>query len=251
MSPFLDLSQLWDAAGQHPPQDRLRAIFRAAGVQSHDPEGYFIHTPRVAIVGVGGLPVRLRDGTPHLLGQPITVDGLRAQAEEMMGFCGFMSYLNPRNRSPAALAQAMLERGHTSTAHAFSLNLLVLGFSVAVEPELCCQRDLVHLSRVTVARTRAQDDPPMVVHEPDAYPLLQAARAHAQAQLQGAALGRECRNNLYPAAKATMVLLSASLRGFHKLVSARDDQGKEDEFRQLLHLIHRRLQPLAPALLDA
>lgn len=250
MSLFLDLHTLWEAAGAHAPPDRLRALFRAAGVETYDDDGYFVRAPRVAIVGVGGLPIRLQAGAPTLLGQPVSVALLRSQIQEMMGFCGFMSYLNPRNRAPEALAQAMLAQGHASTAHAVSVNVLVLGFSVAVEPELCCQRDLVHLSRVTVARTRAQDDPPMVVHEPGALPLLQAARGQLQSALPGTQLGRECRNNLYPASKATMVLLSASLRSFHKLTAARDDAGKEAEFRRLLHGIHDLLHPLAPELFD-
>lgn len=245
---FLDLAALWASVRGTPPADRMRALLQAAGVASHDPDGYFVHTPAVAVVGVGGLPIRTRGGVPALLGQPVSAELLRDQLAEMMGLSGAMSYLNPRDREPAALGQAVLERGHGSVAHAASLNLLLAGLSVAAETELCCQRDLVHLSRVTVARTRAQDDPPFVVHEPEALPLLRSIRAQTQALLVGAELGRECRNNLYPSSRATMVLLTGSLRSLHKLVAARDDPGKEDEYRRLLRAVRGCIRPLAPAL---
>lgn len=249
MTRFLDLDALWTAAQAHPPQDRLRALMRAAGVPTHDAEGYFVSGAVVGIVGVGGLPIRLVGGQPCLLGQPISAEVLREQLAQMMGFGGFMSYLNPRNRAPGALAEAMLAQGHASTAHTASLNLLLLGLSVAAEVELSCQRDVVHLARVTVARTRAQDDPPLVVLHPDALPLLQTLRAQTRALLDGTRLGRECRNNLYPSSRATAVLLTGSLRNLQKLTSARTDPGKEDEYRRLLSAIHETLAPLAPGLL--
>ena len=250
MSRFLDLSALWAQAQAHPPADRLRALMRAAGVPTHDEAGYFVQAPVVGIVGVGGLPVSVEDGQPQLLGQPISAARLREQIARMMGFGGFMSYLNPKDRTPEALTEAMLAQGHASTAHTVSLNLLLLGLSVAAETELACQRDLVHLARVTVARTRAQDDPPLVVLHPDALPLLQTLRAQTQALQAGTRLGRECRNNLYPSCRATAVLLTGSLRSLTKLTAARTDPGKEDEYRRLLAAIHATLVPLAPALLD-
>ena len=245
---FIDLQALWGATHGVPAAERMRAIFRHAQVDCYDEHAYWVRTPRVAIVGVGGLPVKLRENQAHLLGQPVTLETLEQQLKEMMGYCGFMSYLNPKDKSPRALTETMLSLGHASTAHAFSLNLLVLGISAAVETELCCQRDLVHLSRVTVARTAAQDDPSFVVLDETHLSTLQELRRQTIERLDAIEGSREARNTLFPASKATMVLITGSIRNLQKLTAARDDLGKEEEYRRLLSAIVRLLTPLSPEL---
>ena len=243
---FLDLQTIWQNCQNHPPKDRLRIFFKNSGVTFYDEECNFVQHPSVAIVGVGGIPIQRINERPHLLGQPITVEQLRKNFTDMMGFCGFMSYLNPKNQTPAKMSEIMLKHGHFSTGHALYLNIAVMGFSCAVENELNCQRDIIHLSRVTVARTIAQNNPPIVVLDPKALPLFRQVYQQTQQLLTEQKRNDECLNNLFPAAKATMTILSASLRNFQKLVSAQDDQGKEIEFRNILKKIHLCLHPIFP-----
>ena len=120
--------------------------------------------------------------------------------------------------------------------------------AAAVETELCCQRDLVHLSRVTVARTAAQDDPSFVVLDETHLSTLQEMRRHVLESLKPLTGSREARNTLFPASKATMVLITGSLRNYQKLTAARDDQGKEEEYRRMLTALTQLLNPLAPEL---
>jgi len=245
---FLDLEALWRSAQGLPASERMRAMFRHADVDCHDEDAYWVRTPRVALVGVGGLPIKICDGIPHLIDQPINLEILNRQLRKMMGYCGFMSYLNPKDKSPEVLTDTMLSLGHASTAHALSLNVMVLGISAAAETELCCQRDLVHLSRVTVARTAAQDDPSFVVLDETHLSTLQHMRRQTLEALSPLAGSREARNTLFPASKATMVLITGSLRNYQKLTAARDDPGKEEEYRRMLTMLTELLTPLAPGL---
>ena len=58
----------------------------------------------------------------------------------------------------------------------------------------------------------------------------------------------EALNRLFPSAKASLLLVSGSLRSFQKLVAQRDDPGKEAELRALLRTLNRSLAALWPAL---
>ncbi|MFT4977624.1 MAG: hypothetical protein ACI8S6_003531, partial [Myxococcota bacterium] len=174
--PLLDLPALWASITDTPTPSRLTALLAGSGVDFYDADCRFVRAPAVSIVGIGGLPVTLRDGALHIGGASQSIPQLRAALTEMIGLGGFMSYLNPRDRSPAELAAVLWANDHGSTGHACMLNFLLSGFSVAVENELCIQRDLLHLSRVTVARTKAQDDPPIVVLDAAALPAFEQVR---------------------------------------------------------------------------
>jgi hypothetical protein len=152
----------------------------------------------------------------------------------------------------------VLARGHGSVAHLASVTRLLAGFSCAVENELNGQRDLVHLARLTEARTAAQHDPPLCVIDARDLDLFREALAHARAALEaapgderGPADRHESRNLLFPAAKATMVLITGSLRALQKLVAAVDDEGRELEYRRCLAVIRGALSPLHPELFPA
>ncbi len=163
-----------------------------------------------------------------------------------------MSYLNPERRSPAAMFDLLVSRGEFSVAHGVSVNVLVAGVSVGVENEFNSQRDLVHLARVTVARTRAQADPPIVVRDPALLAshrrILDAVRAERAALSGTGADFQENANLMFPAAKATAFLMTASLRNLQRLLTGIDDRGKEAEYRDVLARLRDLLGSIWPFL---
>jgi hypothetical protein len=172
-----------------------------------------------------------------------------------MGHAAAMTYLNPKDAAPEDLCAAVLGRGHGSIAHVASVTLLLAGLSTTVENELNGQRDLVHLARLTEARTAAQADPPLCVLDARDAPLFRAALFRARAALaalpaddRAPADRHEARHLLFPAAKATLVLVTGSLRSLQKLVSAIDDQGREIEYRRCLAALNDVLSALHPGL---
>jgi hypothetical protein len=230
---------------------RLEALLRAVGCDFYEPG--LLRTPTVAIVAIGGLPVTRED--PLMIGgMPSSIELIRTAFTTMRGLGGFMSYLNPRDRSALEIAQVLNSNGHRSTAHACFVTVGVFGLSDAVEHEFDCQRDLVHLGRLTVARTTTQNAPPLVVHNPAQLPTARSIR-----QSVGALLAEETRtgpdaleaiNSYWPKSSATLVLLSGSLRNFAKLVEQKTDEGKEREYRYLVTRIGETLLPFAPDLFE-
>jgi hypothetical protein len=86
-------------------------------------------------------------------------------------------------------------------------------------------------------------------------PLFRAVLDHARAALatrpeddRAPADRHESRNLALPAAKATLVLVTGSLRAFQKLLSAIDDEGRELEYRRCLAALNDVLHPLHPGL---
>jgi hypothetical protein len=57
-------------------------------------------------------------------------------------------------------------------------------------------------------------------------------------------------NFAYPAAKGHIGYLSGSLRNFQKLVSQRNDPGKELEYRKILNLLNDQLVILVPEMFN-
>jgi hypothetical protein len=256
--PCLDLSRFWSTVQGIAPAKRLRVLLAEAGVMFHDAERDLVRAPAAAPVAVGGLPLR-RHGADWALGT-LSPDRellarVRQAQREAMGYAAAMTYLNPKDTAPEPLAEAVLARGHGSVAHVASVTLLLAGLSTAVENELNGQRDLVHLARLTEARTAAQGDPPVCVLDARDVPLFRAVLDHARATIsalsgdeRAPADRHESRNLAMPAAKATLVLVTGSLRAFQKLVSAIDDQGRELEYRRCLTAINDVLHPLHPGL---
>jgi len=256
--PCLDLSRFWSTVHGIAPAKRLRVLLAEAGVTFHDAEHDLVRAPAAALVAVGGLPLRRHD-EGWSLGSFSPDRALLARVREAqrqaMGYAAAMTYLNPRDTAPEPLLEAVLARGHTSVAHVASVTLLLAGLSTAVENELNGQRDLVHLARLTEARTAAQGDPPVCVLDARDVPLFRAVLDHARATLsalpgddRAPADRHESRNLALPAAKATLVLVTGSLRALQKLVSAMDDEGRELEYRRCLTAINDALHPLHPSL---
>jgi len=256
--PCLDLARFWSSVRKLSPAKRLRVLLAEAGVTFHDPERDLVSAPAAALVAVGGLPLK-RHGEGWSLGDLSPDSALLTRVREAqrraMGYASAMTYLNPKDTAPEVLLEAVLARGHASVAHVPSVTVLLAGLSTAVENELNGQRDLVHLARLTEARTAAQADPPVCVIDARDVPLFRAVLGHVRATLstlpaddRAPADRHESRNLALPAAKATLVLVTGSLRAFQKLVSAMDDEGRELEYRRCLGAINDALHPLHPSL---
>lgn len=241
-TPTLDIADFFEAIAREPRANKLAAALGFAGCASWDDEGRYIRGPSVSLVGIGGVPI-----SPELLA--LYQDGGR----NMMAASAGMSYLNSGNKPLDALYPSVIARGHHSIAHTTTANLLVAGVSSGVENEFNSQRDVVHLSRVTNARTGIQDRPPIVVPSADLLPITRnivEATDDALATLPAPTSldEREERNLLYPSAKATLFLATASLRNFQKLVAQAHDDGKEKEYQTALSAINDCLSSLWPEL---
>jgi len=250
---WIDLDALWRSIERVPMPERSMRLMVAAGVPFYDDACQFIRAPVAAICGVGGTPVRQSS---------IDVERIRSEHAAMMGFSADMAYLNPADRPPEAMFDVIAKHGHFSVAHTVSLNILVAGHSCAVEHELACQRDILHLSRLTVARTPAQASPPVVVLEPELLEPMQRVLRATQHEVDAVRCAatpprrrdktfQEAVNIAFPAAKGSLVLLTASLRSFQKLMGGLSDDGKEEEYKRVLATINDSLHALWPQMFDA
>ena len=254
----LDLARWWECARGAPSSRRLRLLLDAAGVAFHDDAKDMVSAPAAALVAVGGLPITFHDDGMASLGALAPtrelVRAIRDGQRAAMGSAAAMTYLNPKDVPLDALGTRVLASGHASIAHVATVTVLVAGFSTAVENELNGQRDLVHVARLTEARTAAQSDPPVCVLDAREVPLFRAVLdvVRAQVEIEGdsrAAPDRqESRHLAFPAAKATLALVTGSLRALQKLVAAVDDEGREREYRRLLVAIRDVLRGLHPEL---
>ncbi len=257
---FIDSFQLWASVAQLSPEDKGRHLMKNGGVKFYDKGYLYVKQPSVAITGVGGIPLKWTEYTPTdtvelscLPGISLSVPSLRQSMIDMMGFGGFYTYLNPRDQSPQSLQKIMADNQHFSTAHAVYLNFVILGISTAVENEFNSQRDIVHLSRLTEARTQSQSYPSVVVLFPEYLDTYKNVLEHTQqtlAQTEQSTLNKadnlEVRNLVFPAAKATILGINASLRNLQKLVAGIRDKGKEEEYRRVLAMINDSLAALLP-----
>lgn len=183
--PFLDFNQLNEqmnaqgVAAEH----KLQFIYDAMQGEYHDSEHEIIKKPVSAIVALGSFPIEIgyiqpdndfahnesfvahKTRTLKMLGQPVNLKELKAQLYRTIGMSAFMSYLNPKHASLEQLANKTLSHEHYSVLHTIQISILVCGLSSGVEHELSSQRDIVHLSRLTVAKTQAQQKPLLVLPE--------------------------------------------------------------------------------------
>lgn len=297
--PVIDSEAWWRSVRHEPVRAKLRALLRGAGVEfwdgsssssdsnSGNGECNYVKAPSVALSAIGGIPLRLPapstssvaaaaaaasgeggDGAIELaIGSPgpqvqlsQVADALRVQ----MGMAGFPSYLNPHGVEAAAMFDTCAEHGHFSVAHTASLSFVIAGHSCAVENELNCQRDVVHVARLTVARTAAQADPPIVVPFAELVPMYRSIREHSAQQLAELpprkSLGctplpsvgdwQEARFTAWPAAKAQLAVVTGSLRNLQKLVGDLGATGKEAEYLTLLAGINNALAALLPDMFE-
>jgi hypothetical protein len=255
MPDFISLGSVFDALIDVPHAQLLAEFLDLTGVAWHDPtqdDPRFVKDFSVKIAALGGIPfVRVAGGglalanTPH---QPFDLQSYQTAVRSMMAYSGMMSYLNSGRLSVGEISAAMSAKGHGSVAHTVQVSVLVSGVTTAVENEFNSQRDLVHLSRVTVARTSIQSNPPIVVRDPmmlDAYRRVAKVATAERSLLTGTGRDfQEFANQLFPVAKATAFIMTGTLRNLFKLTSAASDDGKEREFRGVLAKVDQLLNGL-------
>lgn len=258
---FLDPAKLWKSIESTPTVNKLQKFFINSGVEFHDEACRFISKPVSAICGVGGIPIVISKDHPHdhiaLATAPdhsFPMTDLAKSTYSMMGMSAFCSYMNPKGAEPEQLAQTSFDHGHFSVTHVANINMMLLGYSCAVENELNSQRDLMHFSRLTVARTLSQKSPMIVVLNPEHLPLYERITAAIDAVMEEIDQGvpdkdsLESRNLMYSAAKASFVMITSSIRNFQKIMGGITDSGKEMEYRVLLESMNQNLSAVWPQL---
>jgi hypothetical protein len=186
---------------------------------------------------VGGLLIDWTDGEAAELsfsGMPgkFTIAELRRSLRMGAGACALMTYLNPHDREFGELAQVALENKHRSILHGVHLSMLIAGNSLAIEQEISSQRDLIHLARLTVAKTRVQDFPPLTIFDHSLLELadkiygFQALLMRSRIE-DSRKVEREFLNSMWPAAKSSMILVSGSFRNLIRF--SESGVGKEQE----------------------
>lgn len=241
--PFLDFSQLNESLNRDniTSDNKLEAIYEKMDGQFLAP--HIMHGSRVGICSIGGFPVHLNMDGQLLIGKSeYTIEELKTLLYETVGMSAFMSYLNPKNKSLIEIANNTLDMKHYSVLHTISLSVLICGITSGVEHELSSQRDIMHLSRVTVAKTKAQANPCLVLKNIEHVGVYNEVLQATQKVLSTSVLDdMEVRNLLFPSAKASAIMLTGSVRNFMKLVALKDSGGKEDELIDILTKLEQAL----------
>lgn len=216
--------------------DRLQKAYQAVGGTFYDDEKQIMKGPLVFITGIGGILIENRKDGSYLLNKKIDSESLQDIVMKMAGVSSFMSYLNPGNLELAELGDKVLnEYQHSSVLHPISLNIVIIGHSIGVEHEIASQRDLVHLSRLTVAKTTTQSSPCLTLLNSDLVNTYKTALSQINSLVKSeSSQDKESLNLLFPTAKSSLIMLSGSMKNFLKIIDMRNDSGKEDEFVYLL-----------------
>ena len=250
---IMDVEQLWKEIDRRrvPQEERLSTILDLLGVEFHDPKTWgknYVKSPKVFLRSFNGQALHIKDGITCVgaggsgLGQSL------AQSEEFMGYAAMDSYLNPRDKSSREMFKITCDlHGIPSTAHMVHLGIYVAGLSLKAELELNCQRDIVHLSRLTSAKTKAQDAPPILVEDERMLPLFNSMKFYIQGNRDDfPEVGREAYNSAFPLAKCSALGITGSLKNLYKLAALEADEGKEDEVRLICRDIGYLLDSLYP-----
>lgn len=215
----------------------VQQIYEAVGGKFHDENKKIMKGPLVFITGIGGILIENRTDGSYILNKKINTDSMFDIVMSMAGASAFMSYLNPSNLELSTLGEKVVSQyNHTSVLHPISLNIVLVGHSIGVEHELSTQRDLLHLSRLTVAKTDVQDSPCLTLRNPELLPYYEKAIADIDAIVKSTnSKDKESLNLLFPNAKSSMIMLSGSIKNFLKVVDMRNQSGKEDELIDILN----------------
>lgn len=248
--PFADFNQINNEMNDLglKSHEKLAYMHSAIGGGFHDKEKTIMTGSMAAIVTLGSFPVELnKEGNLSFFGNDISLAAVKYKLYQTVGLSSFMSYLNPKNKSLNAIAESTIELRHHSVLHQIQVGVMVTGLSIGVEHEFSTQRDIVHLSRLTVAKTSAQKSPCLVLRDANHYAAYQAVLESTQKILDEHDIqDNETRNLLFPTAKASGLLITGSLRNLMKLVSLKDAGGKEDEFIAALVNIENTLKSVFP-----
>lgn len=248
----IDQDAVWSQLRDLPTSQKVRGFLNAAGCEFWDEDCRFVRESSVALAGLGGLPAARSGESEESVAARIGsfLAGSRATMETSAAF----SYLNSGNLAPGELYERVAQLGHLSVAHTVTVSLIVAGVSINTEVETSTQRDLVHLSRITVGRTAIQAEPAIVASTEESYKLASAIYDATRKILDGHRPAKptkddyELLNNFYPVNKATAFMLTGTLRNFAKLTDQIGDSGKEREYRAMLSKVLAVLQPLWPEL---
>jgi hypothetical protein len=160
----------------------------------------------------------------------------------------FMSYLNPKNKTLSELSDAVLSLKHLSCLHTINISVIICGITSGVEHEISSQRDIIHLSRLTVAKTIAQNAPCLVLNNDKYYQQYKKVLKLTKNVVNSSLDDGETRNLLFPSAKASAIMLTGSIKNFLKLVQLKDSGGKEDELVKVLKSLEDILKGIFPEL---
>jgi hypothetical protein len=247
---WLDQGELWNALGDEektPHPDRLSALLRLVGVPFHDTECLYASAPVTMIRALGGIPVVMRNRMPFIA--DMSPEGFAFKARRGMGYAAMDTYLNPNDKDPEELYDVNVDvHGVPSVAHTVHIGFFVAGLSQKAELEFCAQRDLVHLSRLTSARTTAQDNPPFLVEDASMLDMYGKLRSLVRSDKGAGDVDREARNAAWPLAKCSILGITGSLKNILKMAQMADDRGKEAEVRAICRRIQYQTLALFPEL---
>lgn len=245
---YLDQAALWTALRGVDHADRLGEIIRHSGGVFHSGHPRLLTTPVVMVRSFGGMPIVIGpDGVPCVGTRAFPLGAAIDAARTTMGCAGMDAYLNPNDRDAGKMHEVLVKaHGVPSTAHLPSLGIFVAGLSLKAELELNCQRDVVHLSRLTSARTSAQDRPPVLVEKAAHIPIVKQV---LNVIPQTDTADREAFNSLFPLAKCSLLGISGSLKSLLKIGALADDEGKEREVRRICDEIRIIVLTLFPEFL--
>lgn len=227
MNHTFDLQALMLKLKEVKNEEKLEYYLNSLGVQFYEPG--LVKESSAKLVAIGGIPV-----------SALNMEEVPKLTQNFLGMVSSQSYLS---YTEDAYEKIVVGYGHTSSMHTVSVSIIVAGISCAVENEFNSQRDLVHLARITEARTSIQNEPPYVVSDSTMVDDFRAMRDMAiNLRLKYGALKRsdelEAINLLHSKASATSVILTGSLKNFKKLLTALDDDGKETEYKKALAKVH-------------
>lgn len=251
--PFLDAVDLFDSIKNVPASRKLSHLLKNSGVKFYDEELLYVKEPSVSIAGIGGLSFNLTQVKTEENNLPIRNTNSHITFKEISNLFtplqavgGYMSYLNTGGLNEEEMIDKMVEYRHFSTLHLSYVNIAIFGISSLVENEINCQRDSMHIARITEARTNVQVSPPIVIHDERFLSITQKIRDYVskkQGQLvkpsdMSARDFYEATNSLYPSSKATGVIISLTLKNLRKFVDLLNDNGKESELKRVLASIN-------------
>jgi hypothetical protein len=245
----LPLDGLWQNLDGLPAEEKLVGALEYAGCNFLDEEQRFVAGHVISLAGFGGVPIAHQIDADSEIKEKL--DELVTGTREMMGSSAAFSYLNVGERDINDLYDKVTSLGHISIAHTVYLNFVVAGISEGAELELNLQRDIVHISKVTNARTKVQNSPPLVVRDPenvakmsDFYERVRALAAELRTDETGDTL--ELANSVFPINKATILMISGDLSNLRKFALIREDEGKERELRDVANGLYEQLRLLWP-----
>ena len=247
--PFLDISSVFEKLQVIDAQEKLRELLSLGGTEFYDTDKQFVRKPNVSIVGLGGLSFDFQKiSAKHELpirnsNAVIEFAEIERMFQPLQAVGGFFSYLNTTNLSSTEMSEVLTSHNHFSTLHLSYINFGIFGISSLVENEINSQRDILHIARITEARTQVQSNPPIVVLDPEHLETYSQVLKQTQQRRNGLSKSDklskrdflESANGLFPASKATAVIVSITLRNLIKFINLIDDLGKEEELKRVLY----------------